>query len=217
MEITTKRARQDMDGFPTRVEAMRERVRALYRRGSMAVHHDEVLSAAFEELAVALEELRATDVEQQRQCEAWLDERVALEAECQRYQDLFTHAPIGYLVTSLNGTIRQANATAAKLLQMDEKWLTGRALALFVPDGQRRAFRSAIAQLRENQQRHLWELRLQPWSGPPFDAELIIAIDQGQDGRPLALRWLIHDVSHRKEAESPLRFEHTQLLEREAG
>jgi PAS domain S-box-containing protein len=173
-----------------------------------------VLSAAFEELAVALEELHATDVERQEQYEAWLDERVALEAECQQYHDLFTYAPAGYLVTNLDGTIRQANAMAAKLLQTDEKWLTGRSLALFVPEGHRRTFRSAVARLREVQQEHPWEVRLQPWSGSPFDAELLVAIDRGQSGRPLALRWLLHDISHRKQEEERMHARVTELEQR---
>jgi PAS domain S-box-containing protein len=192
---------QDMDSLPRQLEAMHQRVRALYRRGNLTAQNDEVLSAAFEELTVAMEEIRALDLERQRQYDEWLDERVALEAECQEYSDLFTYAPIGYLVTSLNGTIRQANVMAAQLLQTDQKWLTGRSLALFVPEGQRRPFRSTIAQLLESQQLLPWEMRLQPWNGSPFDAELIVAITRGQGGRPLALRWLIQDVTHRKQAE----------------
>jgi PAS domain S-box-containing protein len=201
MEMMTSRITQDMGNLPGHLEAMRQRVRALYRRGSMTAQDDEVLSAAFEELTVAMEEIHALEMERQRQYEVWLDERVALEAECQAYQDLFTNAPIGYLVTTLNGTIRQANVMAAKLLQTDEKWLTGRSLALFVPDGQRRAFRSTIARLPESQQPDPWEVQLQPWNGSPFDAELIVAITRGQGGRPLGLRWVIQDVSHRKQAQ----------------
>jgi PAS domain S-box-containing protein len=214
MQITISRTTQDKDSFPKQLEAMRQRVRALYRRGSASVQNDEVLSAAFEELAVALEVLHATGVERQEQYEAWLDERVALEAECQRYQDLFTDAPAGYLVTNLDGTIRQANAMAAKLLQTDEKWLTGRSLALFVPDGHRRTFRSAIARLREAEQQHPWEVRLQPWSGSPFDAELHVALERGQSGRPLALRWLLHDISHRKQVEERMHARVAELEQR---
>jgi PAS domain S-box-containing protein len=79
--------------------------------------------------------------------------------------------------------------------------LTGRSLAFFVPEGQRRAFRSAIARLGDSEQLAPWEMRLQPWNGSAFDAELIVAITRGPGGRPLGLRWLLQDVTHRKQAQ----------------
>src|SRR5690349_8985760 len=106
----------DIDHLPKKLAAMSHRVRALYQKGGAPTEHDAVLSRAFEELAIALEELREADQARRRDHELWLDERAALEAEILRYQDLFDQAPIGYLITSPDGCIRQANGEAASML-----------------------------------------------------------------------------------------------------
>jgi PAS domain S-box-containing protein len=184
----------DTARYSQRLEAMRQRVQMLYRQGGNPTYHDPVLSAAFEELAAAMEELRALDKERQQQYEEWLNDRAALELECRRHQDLFTYAPAGYLVTNLDGTIRQANAMAAALFQTTERFLVGRSLALFVPDGQRRAFRAEVAQLRQADQIQEWKLQLQPWKGPGFHANLFVRVIRGGMGQPVALYWLLHAI-----------------------
>jgi PAS domain S-box-containing protein len=186
-----------MENFPQQLDVMRQRVQALYRRGGEPFQHDPVTSAAFEELANAVEELRAIEDEHHQQYETWQNERMALESEIQRYRELFAYAPVGYIVTSLNGTIRQANAAAEELLQTNERFLIGRSLALFVPEGQRRLFRSAVANLADTQQAHEWELQLQAWNGTPFEAEATITVVRGPGGRAVALHWLIRDISRR--------------------
>src|SRR5215216_5714823 len=126
---------------PTRSLAMRERIRALYQQGNRMAQQDDILSTAFEELTLALEQLQAAEEKLRQQPERWQDIRAELEMEAQRYQDLFDHAPAAYLVTSLDGTIRQANVAAATLLESSARALVGRALSFFVPEGQRRLFR----------------------------------------------------------------------------
>lgn len=187
------------------VQAMRRRVQYLYRQSYNTPEQQDVLSAAFEELAQALEELQSTDEELRQQYEEWLNARAGLEMELQRHQDLFTHAPAGYLVTSLEGTIRQANPAAAALLQSTERLLVGRSLALFVPEGQRRAFRANVAQLTQADRAQEWELTMQSWKSEPFEAGLTIGVLRGATGRPVALYWLLHDIGERKRAEVALR------------
>jgi PAS domain S-box-containing protein len=204
------------DQISPHVQAMRQRVQYLYRQGYNTSEHQEVLSAAFEELAHALEELQSTDERLRQQREEWLNSRAALEMEIQRYQDLFTHAPAGYLVTSLDGAIRQANPAAAALLQSSERFLVGRALALFVPEGQRRAFRASVAQLAQADGVQEWEITLQSWKSAPFDARLTVGVLRGSSGRPIALYWLLCDISERKRADAALR-ERLAELEQQVG
>src|SRR5206468_390401 len=142
---------------------------------------------------LALEELRKADDALHNQHEVWLNNRVALETERQRYQDLFDHAPAGYLVTSLDGTIRQTNRAAVALLQSTERSLIGRPLALFIPEGQRRAVRANIAQIPQTAGAQEWELSIQPWQGPVFDASLTVSVLRAGTGRPVALYWLLRD------------------------
>ncbi|MEP1080144.1 hypothetical protein NDI52_32795 [Leptolyngbya sp. PL-A3] len=76
-----------------------------------------VLVTALEELQAVLEELQASETELHYQNQALLDTRQAVEAERQRYQELFEFAPDGYLVTDVNGKIQEANCAIAALLQ----------------------------------------------------------------------------------------------------
>src|SRR5258705_955912 len=132
---------------PVKIQTLRQRVQSLYLQGGTNAQSDAVLSRAFEELAHALEELQAADQALHRQRDEWLNKQTELELECQRYKDLFEHAPAGYLVTSIDGAIRQANSAALALLETSDRAIVGRSLAFFVPEGQRRAFREKIADL----------------------------------------------------------------------
>jgi PAS domain S-box-containing protein len=175
---------------------LRRRVAALYRSASADTSQQELLPTAFEELQTALEELQSMYEELSWQHEHLLDTREQVEAEFHAYQDLFVNAPVAYLVTSLNSTIRQANLAAAALFCSAEKFMIGRSLALFVPEGERRAFREQVAQARtQSEHPQIWETRLQPWRGSAFQAKLTVAVEHGRLGRPTAIRWIIQDMA----------------------
>jgi len=132
---------------PVKIQTLRQRVQSLYQQGGMNAQSDAVLSRAFEELAHALDELQSADQALRRHHDEALNKQAELELECQRYKDLFEHAPAGYVVTSIDGAIRQANPAALALLKTSARAIVGRSLALFVPEGQRRALREKIANL----------------------------------------------------------------------
>src|ERR1700709_62704 len=71
------------------------------------------MAQALHDLQIALEEVEVADEEMALQNEELLTVQEALEAERQRYRDLFEFAPDGYLVTDLAGTVREANRAAA--------------------------------------------------------------------------------------------------------
>jgi PAS domain S-box-containing protein len=173
------------------IQAMRQRVQALYRQGSAFAQGDNVLSSAFEELALALEQLQSAEQALHREQTKWLNRQAELELQCQRYKDLFVHAPAGYLVTSIDAAIRQANPAALALLQVSDRAVIGRALALFVPEGQRRAFRNRLTALLAADQAQEWVASMRSWEGVPFEARLTAGVVCGASGRPIALHWLI--------------------------
>jgi PAS domain S-box-containing protein len=176
---------------PEKMHILRQRVQSLYQQGAVPAQTNTVLSQAFEELAYALEELQAADQALHRQREEWLNQQTALELESQRYKDLFEHAPAGYLVTSIDGAIRQANSAALTMIETSARTILSRSLALFVLEGQRRAFRQKIAQVLEAAAPQEWEMRMSSWEGTPFQARVTASVLRGASGRPLALHWLI--------------------------
>jgi len=184
---------------------MRQRMQKLYMRGGALSEQNDLLAAAFEELEFALEQLQSAEAQQRLQHEEWLNFRAELENETKDYQQLFIQAPAGYLVTSIDGTIRKANGTAGTLLQIPEKNLIGRSLVLFVPEGQRRSFRTYITQAAQADGVQEWELTMQGWEGGLFDAGLTVVAVRGKAaGRPIALHWLLRDIRAWKQAEQSL-------------
>jgi PAS domain S-box-containing protein len=177
---------------PVKIQTLRQRVQSLYQQGGTNAQSDAILSRAFEELAHALEELQAADQALRQQRDEELDRRAELELECQRYKDLFEHAPAGYVVTSIDGAIRQANPAALALLKTSDRAVVGRSLALFVPEGQRRALREKIAELLQAAVPQEWTINMCSWAGASFTARLTASVLRGASGRPLAVYWLIH-------------------------
>jgi PAS domain S-box-containing protein len=186
---------------PVQIQTLRQRVQSLYLQGGANAQSDTVLSRAFEELAHALEELQAADQALHQQRDEWLNKQAELELECQRHKDLFEHAPAGYLVTSIDGTIRQANPAALALLETSDRAIVGRSLVVFVPEGQRRAFREKIADLLQAAAPQEWVISMCSWEGAPLEARLTASVLRGASGRPLALYWLIRDLSALSAAE----------------
>src|SRR5262249_24545012 len=93
------------------------------------------------------------------------------------YRQLFDHAPDGYLATDRHGIIRQANKSAAALLNVSPWDLVARPLVSFVCAEQRRMFAVQLGRLiRETPGRKQeWLVRLQPERADPIDAALTVA------------------------------------------
>ncbi len=178
---------------------------------------DPALSSAIEgrtpeewndELLVAYEELQAAQDELCKQNEELQSARLELEAERQRYMELFDSAPDGYLVTDGRGVVQAANRQAATLLAAPQQSLSGKPLANYVEHEYRDELHRLLQRLREGEQDvpQRAELCLRPHSGKPFDASVTVATVQGSDGQPgeAGLRWLIRDITDRKRVEAEL-------------
>ncbi|MBD2120358.1 ATP-binding protein [Trichocoleus sp. FACHB-262] len=167
--------------------------------------HPEILIECLTELQLALEELRVAEEELCQQNEELQIARAVIEIERQRYLDLFESAPDGYLVTDLYGVVQEANQAAARLLNIDPMYLVGKPIATFVPEEARRGFRSVVNQLPQISRVQEWEVQLQGWRSDRFDAALTVeAARCPSDGKAIALRWLVRDITSRKQAESKI-------------
>jgi len=101
--------------------------------GGAAPPQDDELQICMEELRVAAEELTHM--------------RDRLEAERQRYAELFDFAPEAYFETDGLWNIREANRAAASLLRCPQEHLAGKPLVVFVAADERRRFRGMLAAL----------------------------------------------------------------------
>lgn len=159
------------------------------------------MARTLEELRGALEELQVAEEELRAQNEELLQAHEALEQERRRYLELFEFAPDGYLVTDLRGTILEANRAASQLLNLRAELLLGKPLISFVPVEARRLFRNLLMRLRSGEAVQEVELPLRPRGKEPFPAALAAGAMLGPDGQPAGLRWLVRDITSRKQAE----------------
>lgn len=193
-----------MDKFDQNIRVLRSGVRELLDRNDSTTPQENLLTESLEHLHVALEEMEVAESELRQQNEELAIARAAVEAERQRYQDLFEFAPDGYMVTDANGTIREANRAAAMLLNVSQRFLVGKPLVIFIAESERHAFRTNLSQLHQMDGVGEREVSLQPRKKVSFDAALTVSVVRDREGKPVALRWLLRDITSRKRVEEAL-------------
>jgi PAS domain S-box-containing protein len=167
--------------FDRRVDPALRHVEVLWQRARTSGEPAELVEEALERLSSAVHELQAAGEELRQQNEELASAHAMIEAERQRYQELFEFAPDGYLVTDAKGTIQDASLKAANLLQVSKKFLMGMPLLVFVDEIGYKAFTALLSRLQKGEEVQEWELRLRPHMvglSPPLWASARCAIPQ---------------------------------------
>ena len=171
------------------------------RANDLPESQQTLLSEALEELHAVLEELQASESELRHQNEALINTRQAVESERQRYRELFEFAPDGYLVTDANGSIQEANNAIASLLKISQPFLVGKPLLIFIDRPDHASFHLKLDQLQQLDKLQDWQIRLRSPQRSPFDASLTVAVVRNAAGQIASLRWLLRDITERKQVE----------------
>lgn len=184
---------------------------------TVSEQYPDLLNESLEELQLALEELHVAEEELRQRNEELVKARESAELERQRYLELFESAPDGYLVTDSQGVIQEANRVVAQLFNIKRSYLIGKPLVTFVPEEFQRGFRSVVNQLPQISRVQEWEVQLEGRGGKFFNAALTVEVWRCRStGQAIALRWLIRDITARKQAEAQiqqLQLENLQLVE----
>lgn len=195
-----------------REQAMaRQRIKQLEQRlDEFPEAERAVMLELLEVLAIDLEELRVTTDELiQRNMD--LDAAgFAIVAERERYRQLFELAPGGYLVTTPEGCIREVNRAVAAMLKRHPDLIVGKPLPLFLEERERRPFRQLLLRLRLGHEASGYETRILRPDGTSFPAALDVMPDR-EGERLVSLRWLIQDISERKQAQDAMQRSHDEL------
>ncbi len=125
-----------------------------------------VLLEALEELQVHQEELAVANEELRAQLDELGAATVRIHSERDRYRKLFELTPDSYFVTDLLGNIRDLNGAAARMLEMEVRFLQGKPLAVLVDAADARLLRDAISALRSRSSVDL-ELRFKRRTSEP--------------------------------------------------
>ena len=163
----------------------------------------ELLAESLEELNVAIEELQVSQDELYQQNQALVTATEDVSLERQRYQSLFEFAPDGYLVTTAEGMILEANRAIGAMLEMPQAYLVGKPLAAFIVLDERQGFRRDLAQLSrsEEMRQQEWLICLQPRRERPFEASVSVATTFDRSSKLVELRWLVRDITERRQLE----------------
>lgn len=180
---------------------------------SALVQELEITPQALETLQNALEELHVAEEEIKAQNEELAIARNQVEAERQRYQDLFEFAPDGYLVTDPAGIVRESNYAAASLLNVPKSALIGKPLANYIDPKDRPTFRCQLNRMSDLDRLPEWEINISPRHAQPFAAAVTIATVRDFQGKAIALRCLLRDITARKQAEEKLQKIQVQNLQ----
>jgi diguanylate cyclase (GGDEF)-like protein/PAS domain S-box-containing protein len=160
-----------------------------------AIAHLRRAIAALEEMGSELDgridELRAANA--------------TVEVAQQRYAQLFEMTPDGYLVTGVDGVIREANRVAARMLTSTQAALVGKRLSRFLRPEERAELDAQRARLESPGMQVSWESRLRGRAGSDPAVLLSAAAVPDGEGRVGALRWVIRDISGQKRTEEQLR------------
>lgn len=188
--------------FAQQIQALHWRLSKLYQSNSteLSAQPNLLLPIAFKELGTASEELQVAAEELYQQTEVIAATRTEVEAERQRYQDLFEFMPNAYLVTDIQGKILEANRAAGTLLNVNPSFLTNKLLINFIPVQGRRAFRSQLTQLQLSDRVQELSLLLQPRNHESFDAALTVSSAWDSLSNQLNLRWIVRDMTERQRA-----------------
>jgi PAS domain S-box-containing protein len=186
------------------VRRARRQIEALHRRAAHegGTEHDSLAEEAVEALYTTLEELQVSEEELRIQAEELTASHELLEAERARYRELFQLAPDAYLVTDADGVVQEANAAAARLLNVEAHRLMGKPLGVFVPVDARRDFRARLSRAVREGRLDEWETWLRPRrGGAPVPVSCTVAAVHGGGGLTTGLRWLVRDVTERRRAD----------------
>lgn len=182
-------------------------------RGEVAERRraEKALEEALATSQDTLEELKVAEEELREHNEQLISARARAESEGRRYRELFEFAPDGYLVTDVGGVIREANHAVAALFDVTANGLVGKPLTAYVAKDDRKKFVSKLVSMNGSDGPQTWEMHIQPRNRQALDAEIAVAFVAGDHGREACLRWMIRDITVRKQGERALREAHSRL------
>lgn len=149
-------------------------------------------------------ELQVHQIELEMQNENLKLMQAELEAAREEYFELYDLAPVGYLSLTDIGLIRQANLTAANLLEESKDKLVNRMLSSYIWPGDAEIYYLHFKDLFITGKKQLFEIRLQRQGGRHFWARIETTAMRDNEGNPLC-HLILSDISAHKQAEEALR------------
>lgn len=188
----------DINRFVQQLEALQRRLDQLYQCVKASNGKFSLPSSTFKELGIASEILQVAREKLFLQADQLATMVVKLEAEQQRYQELFQFLPNGCLETDINGKIIEINKVAAKLLNVSQSCLIGQPIDIFFAESDLCKFQNKLIQIQQRNIQHKWITQIHPRQGIPVNVTWMVTSNQCLNNQPIRFRWIIQSISDRK-------------------
>jgi len=203
----------NMHSLNRRAKFASERLSELYRVvNASPLPSPEFLPTALKELGIVSEALQLALHELSQQNDKLTALEDELNAERQRYQNLFEFMPDGCALTDENGVIKQVNGAMASLVNTQPQYLYEKSLANLVIPDDLSLFQTKLSQarqLRSSNESSLkdrieFSVRLQRRPTQVFNATLALSIIRSSNEHKPLYQWVVRDITERKRAEAAL-------------
>jgi signal transduction histidine kinase len=184
------------------IAAARIRAGGLHSRAATESGDVFWIAEALQEVDTAHEELRVAEDELRAQADGLVALQAAFDFERHRYRELFLDAPEAYLTTDVYGSVVEANRRASQILAISGRAIVGKPLSVFVSDGDRRAYRDAIATAAECDTTVRFELSLaSARAAEPLRVTASLRRSLDRESASVQLRWIfyVHDDASPRE------------------
>jgi len=145
-------------------------------------------------------ELQVHRAELEMQNEEFQQTRNQLETGLEKYSDLYDFAPVGYVTLDHEGTILEANLTAASLLGLSRDQIVQRRFGLYVAPDDLPVFNGFLENLFQKRVRQFCEVTLLNAGGQELEAR----IEAVMAASGLECRAAIQDITVHKQTEEAL-------------
>jgi two-component system cell cycle sensor histidine kinase/response regulator CckA len=143
-------------------------------------------------------ELQVHQIELEMQNEELQRARDEMEAGLEKYSDLYDFAPVGYVTLDREGTILEANLTAATLLGIERSRLVRRRFGLYVTATDLAGFTAFLTRVFGSKGRESCEVTLRQDGKPPVEVRIeAVMTAAGRDCRAV-----VADITERRRAEA---------------
>jgi PAS domain S-box-containing protein len=185
-----------------RAGALRQRAEARFNDHA-ASQGDTVAEPLPQAVQKPLHELQVHQIELELQNDELRQSHLDQENARARYFDLYDLAPVGYVTVGANGSILEANLTAATLLGVNRGALVTRPLHAFIAREDQDGFYLLCKQMRETGSPQSGEVRMNRVGGAQLWVHLMATATTDADG-VCALRMALSDISALKSIEHQL-------------
>ena len=162
------------------------------------------------EVQTVIHELQVHQIELEMQNDELRRTQTELDAERERYFDLYDMAPVSYITVDEEGLILEANLTAARLLGVTRSGLVKAPLSRFVYIEDQDTYHLGRRRVGDSDQLQSCELRMTGKDAKVFWVHMEGNVTRDASGALLS-RFVLSDITERKQAEEITRL-HTLLL-----